>query len=212
MDKRPVTGTTERPDGRGPVLLADRDGTLIRDVPYLSRLEEIVLLPGVLKALRLLNDRAIPVAIVTNQSGVARGVFTEDFVRASHARLEAIFRDGGVGVQGIYYCPHLDPSVRPADRDLPPSAYLRPCTCRKPAPGLLLDALADLGGDPLKSAMVGDADRDMAAAFAAGIPTAYRIPGSEEAQGVPGIAGLSRTGLLHAQSFLDAVQHFLDGL
>ena len=207
-----MTGTAAVRNRKGPVLLADRDGTLIRDVPYLSRLEEIVLLPGVLKALRLLNDRAIPVAIVTNQSGVARGFFTEDFVRASHARLEAMFREGGVGVQAIYYCPHLDPSSSLPLQELPPSAYLRACTCRKPAPGLLLDALTDLGGDPARSTMIGDGDRDMAAAFAAGISTAYRIPGSEEAQVAHPGSGVPQTGLLHAPSFFDAVRHFLDGL
>ena len=80
--------------------MTDRDGTLIKDVPYLSRLEDIALLPGVAKTIRTLNRLDIPVVVVTNQSGVARGYFSEAFVRDSHERINAILAEEGARVMG----------------------------------------------------------------------------------------------------------------
>ena len=200
---------SEKPESRAgktrPVVLADRDGTLIRDVPYLSRLEDIVLLPGVASSIRLLNERGIPVAIVTNQSGVARGYFPESFILESHARILGLLEEEGATVQGLYYCPHLA-LTEPWRGDPSLSSYHRPCGCRKPEPGLLLRALEDLSGDPAQSIMIGDAGRDMEAAFAAGCRWAYRIRKKEEDGPEP--EG-NRTDLFYVPSFEEAVQRFL---
>ncbi|MGC8500175.1 MAG: D-glycero-alpha-D-manno-heptose-1,7-bisphosphate 7-phosphatase [Leptospirillia bacterium] len=163
-----------------PVVLADRDGTLIRDVPYLSRISEIALLPGVAEAIGRLNRAGIPVAIVTNQSGVARGHFSESFVPEAHARLMELLEAEGAKISGIYYCPHLRPEEIPRPDGRTVLSLVMDCDCRKPAPGLLLRALSDFAGDPFQSAIIGDADRDIAAGRAAGCKEGYRILGENE--------------------------------
>ena len=188
---------------RRPVLLADRDGTLIRDVPYLSRLEDVALLPGVAEAILRLNRAGVPVAIVTNQSGVARGYFPEEFVLETQARIMELLSLAGARVQAFYYCPHLDPGAGETPGGLPP--LLRPCDCRKPAPGLLLRALSDLSGDPARSAIVGDADRDMKAGEAAGCGEGYRI--CKEGEGTEGGPRITLV-----RSFEEAVDLYLAGL
>jgi D-glycero-D-manno-heptose 1,7-bisphosphate phosphatase len=189
---------------RRPIVLADRDGTLIRDVPYLSRISEIALLPGVAEAIVRLNRAGIPVAIVTNQSGVARGLFPESFVPEAHARLMELFEAEGAQISGIYYCPHIRPEEipRPDGRTL--VSLVRDCDCRKPAPGLLLRALSDLFGDPSQSALIGDADRDIAAGRAAGCKEGYRILGESE---TPPAHPESNTTLV--RSFSEAVDLYL---
>ncbi|MGC8529472.1 MAG: D-glycero-alpha-D-manno-heptose-1,7-bisphosphate 7-phosphatase [Leptospirillia bacterium] len=185
-----------------PVLLADRDGTLIRDVPYLSRIEDVALLPGVPEALARLNRAGVPVAIVTNQSGVARGYFPEEFVLETQVRIMELLEAGGARVDAFYYCPHLEPEagLREGFGGLP--HLLRPCGCRKPSPGLLLRALSDLSGDPSRSAIVGDADRDMKAGEAAGCHAGYRILSDGERT-----EGGSRITLV--RSFSEAVDLYL---
>ncbi len=187
-----------------PVVLADRDGTLIRDVPYLSRIEDIALLPGVAEAIRELNRRGIPVALVTNQSGVARGYFPESFVHESHVRLMALLEKEGATLQGLYYCPHLSPEecLPSADPDL--SRYRRVCGCRKPGPDLILRALFDLEGDPARSVVIGDADRDLRAGEAAGCGPGYRIIAHESGSALPSSC--------HVFSFAEGVERFLDFL
>lgn len=199
-----------------PVVLADRDGTLIRDIPYLDRIESIELLPGVARSIRLLNERGIPVAIVTNQSGVARGIFPESFVLQCHARLMSLLAEEGATVQGIYYCPHLETTTGKdggkGDSGLL-SRYTLSCTCRKPAPGLLLRALADFRGDPARSAMIGDADRDMEAGVSAGCLYDYRIDGSgREETGPGGGGGTFPKAFRIVRSFEEGVHRFLGTL
>ena len=184
-----------------PVVLADRDGTLIRDVPYLSRIEDIALLPGVAEAIRELNRRGIPVALVTNQSGVARGYFPESFVLESHARLMELLAAEGATLQGLYYCPHLPPEGDPSATDSALSRYRLVCGCRKPGPDLILRALSDLGGDPARSVVIGDADRDLEAGETAGCGPGYRIIGKEGGSAVP--------SSLHVASFAEGVGRFL---
>ena len=190
---------------RRPVLLADRDGTLIRDVPYLSRIDDVALLPGVGEAIARLNREGVPVAIVTNQSGVGRGYFPEEFVLEAQVRIMELLEAAGARVDAFYYCPHLEPDekTRKASTSLP--HLLRSCDCRKPAPGLLLRALSDLSGDPGRSAIVGDADRDMQAGQAAGCGWGYRIvPEGGSAEGGPRITLV--------RSFSDAVDLYLSTL
>jgi histidinol-phosphate phosphatase family protein len=164
--------------GGGPVpapplaVLLDRDDTLVHDVPYNGDPDLLVPKAGARRALDRLRARGIRLGIVSNQSGVARGILGADDVAGVMARV--VERLGPF--DDIRWCPH-----GPADR----------CACRKPAPGLLLDAAAALGVDPLRCAMIGDIGADVEAGRAAGmrailVPTARTRP--EEVEAAPEVA------------------------
>jgi D-glycero-D-manno-heptose 1,7-bisphosphate phosphatase len=143
-----------------PAVFIDRDGTLIEERHYLARLEEIALFPWSGEALRVLRSAGFAVVIATNQAGIARGLFDEAFVRAAHARIDALLEADGAHVDGYYYCPHHpDGTV---------AAYAVPCECRKPSPGLLRAAARDLGLDLARSYVVGDRWHDVSVALNAG--------------------------------------------
>jgi len=132
---------------RGAVFL-DRDGTIIREVDYLSRLEEIELLPGAAEAILKLNRRQMPVILATNQSGVARGKITEEFVKQSHQLLNRLLDRKQAHIDDFFYCPH-HPEIGNAP-------YRTICSCRKPAPGLLLQAAKQHALDLERSFVIGD--------------------------------------------------------
>ncbi|CAN5725659.1 HAD family hydrolase [soil metagenome] len=134
-------------------LFLDRDGTLITDVGYPRDPDLVQPLPGAIDALRELQ-RTWTLVIISNQSGIARGLITEAEAAAVHARFVEVFADGGVTFAGAYYCPHG------------PDAG---CRCRKPAPGLLHDAARDLDLELGTSAMIGDKPSDLEAGRAAGV-------------------------------------------
>jgi len=138
----------------------DRDGTINEEVGYLSKLEQLKLLPRSAAAIRMLNQRGIPVIVVTNQSGVAQGYFGEDFVQALHDCLQRQLNSEDAHIDAFYYCPHhpvegLDP-------------YRRVCACRKPEAGMLLQASRELRIDLSRSYMVGDVMKDVRAGKKAG--------------------------------------------
>jgi len=134
-------------------LFVDRDGTLIEDVGYPKDPADVVLVPGAAAVLRDARRRGYLLVIVTNQSGVARGMFDESVARRVQARVEELFAAEGVRFDGVYFCLH-----GPHDG----------CACRKPAPGMLLAAARDLGIDLGASLMVGDKASDVEAGRAAG--------------------------------------------
>jgi D-glycero-D-manno-heptose 1,7-bisphosphate phosphatase len=138
----------------------DRDGTLIEDVDYLSDLAHVRVFPWTVDALRLLARAGFLTVVVTNQSAVARGIVTEDFVRRTHEALQARLARGGARIDAFYFCPH-HPEAE-IDR------YRRSCRCRKPLPGMLEEAARDLSIDLERSWMVGDRWIDVAAGNAAG--------------------------------------------
>ncbi len=138
----------------------DRDGTINKEVGHLDRMEKLQLIPGAAEAIRLINASGMKTVVVTNQSGVARGIFTESFVAETHARLGEMLRAEGASLDGIYYCPH-HPTEGLAE-------YIRICDCRKPAPGILLRAAEELRIDPNRSYMVGDTLKDIEAGARAG--------------------------------------------
>lgn len=133
----------------------DRDGTLIREVGYLSRLEDLEVLPGVARALRRLGEAGFVRLVVTNQSGVARGLFGEEFVASTHRALLDRLEAEGAAVEGFYVCPH-HPDLTGA------------CECRKPLPGLLRRAAGEWGLDLEGSWVVGDKEADVELARRAG--------------------------------------------
>jgi D-glycero-D-manno-heptose 1,7-bisphosphate phosphatase len=134
--------------------LLDRDGTVVIDKVYLSDPAGLEFAPGAIEGLRLMRDAGLRFILVTNQSGLARGFFDEKTLDRIHARLRAMLAEGGIDLEAIYYCPH-----GPSDD----------CRCRKPRPGLLLDAMADFGFSPDEAVLIGDSDADMGAAAAAGV-------------------------------------------
>ncbi len=148
------------PDLRMPAVLLDRDGTLIREVGYLSRVEQIELLPRVPDAIRLLRQNGLKVAVVTNQSAVARGFLSEKELGQIHQELRSLLAKSGAFLDGIYYCPHH------------PTEGLRPyriaCECRKPNVGLTWQAAEELNLNLSRSYVVGDQAIDMELALRIG--------------------------------------------
>ena len=136
-----------------PAVFLDRDGTLIEDVGYLDSLSRVAFYPWTVDAIRMLNRAGLPVVVVTNQSGVARGMFDVALVGETHRAIDARLAAGGARVDAYYYCPHHP--------DGPVAAYARSCDCRKPGRGMIDQATADLGLDPAQSFVVGDTWTDV---------------------------------------------------
>lgn len=166
--------------GRRAVFL-DRDGVLIRDVVHLADASQIEILPGVPDALRRLRDARWMIVVVTNQSVVARGMVSETDLRGIHDVLESRLRARGATLDAIYYCPHHPEGAVDAYRVL--------CDCRKPKPGLLRRAAADLGIDLPVSVMVGDTNADIEAGRRAGCRTVLLTGSAGAAAPVSSAAG-----------------------
>ena len=143
-----------------PAVLLDRDGVLVEDVGYISSAADLRVLPGVPEALRALAGAGFALAVVSNQSGVARGVLSEAQLQAIHQELGARLAQLGAPALAWFYCPHHPEAGAPP--------YRRRCDCRKPAPGLLFRAREALGLDLERSWVVGDQASDAEAARAAG--------------------------------------------
>jgi histidinol-phosphate phosphatase family protein len=137
-------------------LFMDRDGTVMADVGYPRRPDDVELLPDASPTLARLHDLGFKLVVVSNQSGVGRGLVTEEEAEAVHERFVEELRANGVELDGAYYCPHA------------PDAG---CSCRKPSPELLQRAAHELGLDLNASFMVGDRDSDLEAGRRAGCRT-----------------------------------------
>lgn len=138
-----------------PAVFLDRDGTLLEEAGYLDRLERLVFFPYSVDAVRLLNRANLAVVIVTNQAGIARGIFKETFVAEAHAHITDRLSAGGARIDAFYYCPHHPEAVI--------EQYRKSCDCRKPQPGLLRRAAADLDLALDRSFVVGDRWHDLEA-------------------------------------------------
>jgi D-glycero-D-manno-heptose 1,7-bisphosphate phosphatase len=150
-----------------PAVFLDRDGVINVDSGYVGHWDSFVFLPGAVDAMRTLYEAGYVLVIVTNQSGIGRGFYTEeDFHRLTEQMSEELSQQG-VSVAGVYFCPHLPEATLPK--------YRKTCKCRKPSPGLIHRAIEDLDIDLTRSAMVGDKVSDMQAALAAGIPYRYQV-------------------------------------
>ncbi len=147
-------------EGRKAVFL-DRDGTLIRERGYLGDPAQVALEEGAADAVARLRAKGFAVVMVTNQSGVARGYYTEDDVVAVHEAVESLLEAGGGGLDGTYYCPHYPEGEV--------GAYIRVCSCRKPEGGMLLKAAEELGLRLEGSYMIGDKLTDAEAARRQGL-------------------------------------------
>ncbi|NML13535.1 D-glycero-alpha-D-manno-heptose-1,7-bisphosphate 7-phosphatase [Azohydromonas caseinilytica] len=169
-----------RAGGLRPAAFLDRDGVLNEDLGYVHRIKDFRLLPGVIEALRLLA-REHALVVVTNQSGIARGYYTEEDHARLSAHLCALLRAEGVALAGLYHCPHHPEAAL--------AQWRRDCDCRKPGPGMILRAAVELGLDLRASLLAGDRDSDLRAGRAAGVGRCFLIAapgtaGAAEADGV----------------------------
>ena len=139
----------------------DRDGTLIDELEFLRQPADLRLLPGAAEGVRVLCEGGYKTVVVTNQSGIARGLLDEVTLAEIHGRLRHELERAGARLDAILYCPHHP--------DYGPAAYRRTCECRKPAPGLVLRAARELELDLPRSWMIGDSLRDLECARAAGL-------------------------------------------
>jgi D-glycero-D-manno-heptose 1,7-bisphosphate phosphatase len=134
----------------------DRDGTLTDEVGYVNHPARLRLLPRSAEAVRRLNAAGVAAVVATNQAGLARGYFSKDVLEAVNERLVDLLGREGARLDGLYVCPH-----HPTEGEPP---FRAECDCRKPRPGLLLRAAADLGLDLAASVVVGDKPSDLAVA------------------------------------------------
>ena len=126
----------------------DRDGTIIEEVGYLDRPERVEFFPWTIDAIRVLNRAGLAVVLVSNQSGIARGFFTDAVVEKVHERMAEMLAAGGARIDAYYYCPHHPEGSVPG--------LAKVCECRKPARGLVDRAVTEFGVDPAQSFVVGD--------------------------------------------------------
>lgn len=144
-----------------PAAFLDRDGVINVDHGYTYRVEDFEFVPGSLTATARLAAMGYVLVVVTNQSGIGRGLYSESDFHALDAWMQAQFAAAAAPLAGVYWCPH-----HPVDAV---GAYRRHCDCRKPAPGMLLQAARELGLDLASSVMFGDKVSDLQAAQAAGV-------------------------------------------
>ena len=157
-----------------PAILFDRDGTLNVDRGYTFRPSDLTWTPGAREAVKLVNDAGFLAVVVINQSGVARGLYGEADVRAFHEAMNADLATIGARLDALYYCPfHADATVEAYRHGDHPD--------RKPNPGMLLRAMAELNLNPQRVAMIGDQPSDLAAAAGAGVNSVL-YPGGDLAQ------------------------------
>lgn len=143
-----------------PAVFVDRDGCLTEEVGYVNHVSRIRLLPRTAEAIRRLNQARMPVVMVTNQSGIAKGYFSEDVLEAVNAEMVRQLAEAGARLDGLYVCTHHP------DEGVPP--HRARCDCRKPQPGLLHRAAAELGLALEASVVIGDKMSDVTTARAAG--------------------------------------------
>lgn len=139
----------------------DRDGTINEEVGYLNSLDKLKLYENTAEAIRLINASGMKTVVFTNQSGVARGYFTEEFVEIVHRHIQKLLQEKGAYIDAFYYCPH-----HPAEGI---GSYLKHCACRKPEPGMLIAASEELDIDLKQSYAVGDMLKDVEAAKRVGV-------------------------------------------
>ena len=171
----------------------DRDGVIIEDANYLSKPEQLKLIPGAAEGIRLIREKGYKVIVVSNQSGIARGYFSfEDLAKVEKALAEMLAEKGAI-VDAWYYCPHHEKGKIPQ--------YAVKCDCRKPLPGLVLKGAEEHHIDLSKSAMIGDKISDVNCAVNAGLKHYAKVStghGSEEQEkgSVPGM--IEETSILPA--------------
>lgn len=192
---------SEREAGMNRAVFLDRDGTINVERHYLHRVEDFEFLPGAVQGLRRLQDIGYLLVIVTNQSGIARGYYTEEDFKTLNEWMLARLKESRVTVSGVYYCPHLTGAA---------SKYGMACGCRKPALGLFQQAVRDLDIDVGCSWAIGDKIRDCS--ICEGTGCRGILIGSNEKPGI--LERVRRNGyrnVRHAADLAEAVGMILEG-
>ena len=159
-------------------LFLDRDGVINKDVEFLHRVEDLEYMPGIFKLCEEFQKRGFLIFVITNQSGIARGYFTEEDFQILSKKIHADFQSRGITITKTYHCPHL-PEIT------------GDCECRKPKPGMILKAQREFRLDLGESILVGDSERDVIAVLDAGIHWKFLFKGRhEEIEGVKLIQSL----------------------
>lgn len=140
----------------GAAVFFDRDGTINEEAGYIGDLKDLHICPHAAEAVRLVNEAGMKAIVITNQSGVARGLIEESFLGVIHGRIRDLLAEQGAVIDGFYYCPH-HPTVGSGP-------YLQRCGCRKPEPGMLIRAAQEHGIDLAVSYVIGDHASDLQAA------------------------------------------------
>ena len=177
-------------------VFVDRDGTINVDVDFLSSPGQLQLIPRSAEAIRELNELNIPVVVITNQSGIARGLFSEDDLKIVHRALDVMLLEQHASILDYFYCPH-----HPSEGIAP---YVRDCECRKPSPGMLNNAKAKYGFDLQRSFVVGDKEIDIRTGKSVGavsiqVATGY---GAAEKELTTGIRDYYASDLYDAVQFI----------
>jgi len=139
----------------------DRDGVINEERNYVYKIQDFVLLPGVLEALKIFQDNGFLLIVVTNQAGIARGYYDSKAVEELHFYMRSLFSDSGIMIDKIYYCPHHREGIV--------KKYAIDCNCRKPAPGMLIQAVNEFNIDTAQSVLIGDKISDIQAGRRAGV-------------------------------------------
>ena len=172
----------------------DRDGVINRKPPdgdYVTRWEDFHILPGVAEGLALLNRASFSVIVVTNQRCIAKGLMSAAELEKMHERMTELLGKAGAIVDGTFYCPH---EIEPA------------CNCRKPAPGMLLNAARSHGIELSASWMIGDSEIDVEAGRNAGCKTVRLLPTNEALDKAGRLPGTPRQADIVAATLLDAIR------
>jgi len=181
----------------------DRDGTLNHDCGYTHRLEDFRLLDNVVEGLSILHRLGFTLIVATNQSGIARGYFKEEQLHRFNANLAETLRARGVPLAGFYFSPYLP--------NAPLEAYRRESSCRKPAPGMILQAGREHAVDLSRSYVVGDKRSDVAAGRAAGCRTILLRTGCAGTDDCPDSEpDWIADDLLQAAQFIEAAESRLE--
>jgi D-glycero-D-manno-heptose 1,7-bisphosphate phosphatase len=159
-------------EGRRRGVFLDRDGTINRDRGFVHRPEDFEFVPKAAESIRRLNRKGFAVVVVTNQSGVGRGLYTEEDVENLHRYVNARLREEGARIDRFYFCPH-HPGATLLE-------YRRRCACRKPEPGMILRAMRELDIGAEGSYLIGDMIRDIQAGNRAGVKTILIAEGESE--------------------------------
>lgn len=152
-----------------PAIFIDRDGTLNEDIGYVSTVDQLILYPWAAEAIRLINESGLKAIVITNQSGIARGLYTEEDLRAIHSRMIEELARQDARIDGIYFCPH-HPGIGDA-------RYRVACQCRKPRTEMLQAASREHDIDLTRSFVIGDKASDINLALNAGARAALVLSG-----------------------------------
>jgi len=180
--------------GRNRAVFVDRDGTLNVNIDYLSDPEKYQLYPGVAEGLRLLKEAGFLIVVITNQSGIGRGIFDDKALERVHQRMRDLLAKEGAVIDAVYYCPH-----HPNDK----------CACRKPGTALFNMAAKDLHIDPKKSFVIGDMKMDVAAGQKMGARTALVPEPRNRAKTLKAMEGWEAKPDFVGDDFLSAVRWVL---